>query len=195
MSDLEITADLVGHRVCNPVRPEWGTGTVLRVQSGTTGNQPVHRVSVQFATGHRTLVIPPGRLAEPADEPQRAAGWLDTVGRRTLDDQLVALPAAVREFLGTSAQRIVVLARLYELGDDGNALLKWARSQTGVADPLAHWTRDEIRAAFTEFCARRDRMLREAVGAVRSSGGQAGVEEALSEVPETARANILATLG
>ena len=195
MSDLEINSELVGRRVCNPSCPEWGLGTVLRVQSTLADGQTVHRVSVQFATGHRTILIPPGRLAEPQDEPQRAAGWLDQLGGRTLDERLASLPEAVREFLGTSAQRIVVLARLYELTDDGPALLKWARSQAGVADPLSHWTRDEIRAAFDEFCRRRDAVLRQATAALRSSGGQADVEEALAEVPDSARENMRAVLG
>jgi hypothetical protein len=165
------------------------------VQSTLADGQTVHRVSVQFATGHRTILIPPGRLAEPQDEPQRAAGWLDQLGGRTLDERLASLPEAVREFLGTSAQRIVVLARLYELADDGPALFKWARSQAGVADPLSHWTRDEIRAAFDEFCRRRDAVLRQAAAALRSSGGQAEVEEALAEVPDLARENMRAVLG
>ena len=77
MPELEYNAELVGRRVCNPSRPEWGLGTVLRVQTTLADGQTVHRVSVQFATGHRTILIPPGRLAEPQDEPQRAAGWLD----------------------------------------------------------------------------------------------------------------------
>jgi hypothetical protein len=191
MADLAISENIVGERVCNPTRPEWGQGTVLRVQTTTAGGQTVHRVSVQFATGHRTMVIPPGRLALPTDEPQRAAGWLDTLAKKTLDDQLCSLPEAIREFLGTSAQRLIVLARLYEVAEDAGALLKWARSQTGVADPLAHWTRDEIRAAFGEFCRRRDTMLRDAVAAVRSTSGWQGVEEALEDVPPEPRERML----
>ncbi|MEW6252302.1 MAG: DUF3553 domain-containing protein [Planctomycetota bacterium] len=191
MAGLEITPDLVGRKVCNPARPDWGLGTVLRVQSTAAGEQQVHRVSVQFATGHRVIVIPPGHLAEPTAGPQREAGWLDRVAQTTIDDRLAALPAAVREFLGTSAQRLVVLARLFEIGADPGDLLKWARSQTGVADPLSLWTRDEIRAAFDEFCRRRDTLLRETLAALRRASGQTAIQEALNEVPETARQRML----
>jgi hypothetical protein len=194
VSDLEINDRLVGQRVCNPARPEWGAGTVLRVQSTTVDGQLVHRVSVQFATGHRTLVIPPGRIAAPQAEPQRPAGWLDQVSHRTLDDRLTMLPEAVREFLGTASQRMIVLARLYTLTDDGPALLKWARSQAGVADPLAHWTRDEIRAAFTEFCRRRDALLRELAATLRQTQGPQALRAALAEVPDEARERMLAIL-
>ncbi len=187
MSELEINDDLVGQRVRNPARPEWGDGTVLRVQAVTTDGRPAHRVSVQFATGHRTLMLPPGRLVAAAPEPQRAADWLDQAARRTLDDRLVELPADVREFLGTSSQRLIVLARLYEWPEDAASLLRWARSQTGVADPLAHWTRDELRAAFGEFCRRRDRLLREVAGALRSALGTEGLQQALLDVPDAPR--------
>ncbi len=193
--DLEITPELLGRRVCNPTRPEWGAGSVLRVQTTVVAGQPVHRVSVQFATGHRTLVIPPGRLRAPEDEPEREAGWLDRAAKTTIDDRLAALPEAVREFLGTAAQRIVVLSRLYELNDDPAGLLRWARSQTGVADPLTLWTRDELRASFDEFCRRRDKLLREAAAMLRSVSGWPGVHEALLEVADAARERMQTALG
>jgi hypothetical protein len=194
VSDIEINPELVGRRVCNPLRPEWGDGTVLRVQAMSVDGRPAHRVSVQFATGHRALLIPPGRLAEPQPGLQREAGWLDRAAKQTVDDRLAALPESVREFLGTSAQRIVVLSRLYELDDDPAALLRWARSQTGAADPLSLWTRDEIRASFQEFCRRRDALLREAVTALRSTGGPTALTEALDDVAGEARDRILETL-
>ncbi len=185
MSDLDVNQQLVGTRVRNPARPEWGAGTVLRVQTTTVGGETVHRVAVQFDTGHRVLVIPPGKLVSADPEPSRQTGWLDQVARQTLDEQLVALPAAVREFLGTSAQRLIVLARLYEWDDDAASILRWARSQVGVADPLAHWTRDELRAAFDEFCRRRDRLLRDTLAAIRSTSGASGVQAALADVPDS----------
>jgi len=187
MPDVEFNDKLVGARVRNPVRPEWGAGTVLRVQGTVVGGQVVHRVSVQFDTGHRVLVIPPGRLEIADAEPTRRSGWLDQAARRTLDEQLVELPAAVREFLGTSAQRLIVLARLYEWSDDAASILRWARSQVGVADPLVHWTRDELRAAFEEFCRRRDRLLRDVLAAIRGASGVEGVQAALAEVPDSVR--------
>jgi hypothetical protein len=87
-----------------------------------------------------------------------------------------------------------VLARLYEIGDDAGAVLRWARSQTGVADPLAHWTRDELRAAFTEFCRRRDAALRDATSRLRATAGPRAIHEVLEEVSPGARAAIEAVI-
>ena len=187
MADLEITDSLVGQKVCNPARPEWGQGTVLRIQTSPVGGQPVYRVSIQFSTGHRVIQVPPGRLACPQAGPQREAGWLDKAARQTTDDRLAALPESVREFLGTSAQRLVVIARLYEVGDDATSLMTWARSQSGVADPMSLWSRDEIRVAYDEFCRRRDTLLREIVAAIRRTSGPAALGEAWKEVPDAAR--------
>jgi len=195
MSSLEITPELVGFKVCNPLRPEWGVGTVMRVQSTIVGGKSVHRVSVQFTTGHRTLVVPPAQLAEPQAGPTREAGWLDTAAKQTLDDQLVQMPEEVREFLGTSTQRIVVLSRLYTLDEDGTGIIKWARSQTGVADPLTMWTRDELRVAFDTFRRTRDKLLRSAAAQVRATAGQRTVDEALLECPPQTLEKMRGVLG
>jgi hypothetical protein len=194
VADLPVNEDLVGRQVRLPNRPEWGIGKVLRVQATEVGGAKVHRVSVQFATGHRNLVVPPARLAAPEDEPQRTAGWIDKLGKQTLDDRLTALPETVADFLGTSTQRLVVLARLYEIDDDGPGLERWARSQAGVADPLSHWTRDEIRAAFDAFTSKRDRLLRETVARIRSTGGTEGLRDAWLHIPDPARQRMKDTI-
>jgi hypothetical protein len=171
MPELEIGPEIVGEQVVNPLRPEWGVGTVLRVQSTTVSGSPQHRVSVQFATGHRVLVAPPARLATPEPEAQRKAGWLDEIAGQTLDDRLVELPAELREFLGTPAQRIVAMAPLYAHDETPESLIKWARRQANVADPLTHWTRDELLIAFRAFCMERDSALRVAAALLKQKEG------------------------
>ncbi len=194
MSDLPVNAALVGRKVRNPARPEWGDGEVLRVQATTVGGQPVHRVSVQFVTGHRMLVVPPARLVEPAPEQQRAAGWLDTLGKRTLDDRLVNLPVSVREFIGTPAQRVALLASLYTYDEEPASLVQWARRQADVADPLSQWSRDELMVAFREFCMERDSALRHAAALVKQKAGPAALERVLADLPDAVRPAMLAAL-
>lgn len=179
MSDIQITPALVGQRVCVPSRPEWGAGTVLHVQSTTANGHPLHRVSIQFPTGHRTLVVPPAVLAEPQAEPERAAGWLDTLGKRTLDDRLASLPESATQCLGGPAERITTLAVLYAYTDDPGSLEQWARRQAQVADPLSQWSRDELAVAFRAFCTERDSVLRVAAALLRQKDGPEAVEELL----------------
>ncbi len=195
MPDLPIGPELVGRHVSCPTRPEWGRGLVLNVHAARVDGRPVHRVSVQFATGHRVIVVPPGRLARPGDEPRRAAGWLDRAAGTTLDGRLVALPAEVREFLGTAPQRFALLCTLYRWTGAAEALAPWARVQTGVADPLALWSRDELAAAFAQFARRRDEALREAAAALRRQGGGPAVAAALAAVPPELSPAVRAALG
>ena len=183
MSDLKVNAELIGRKVAIPSRPEWGHGTVLRVQSTVVNGEPRHRVSVQFVTGHRTLQVPPARLIEPPPEPERAAGWLDTIGRQAPDDRLVSLPPAITEFLGTHAQRMAALAPLFKYTEDAPSLVRWARRQANVADPLSLWTRDELLMAFRTFCMERDSTLRVSAARLKQAEGAEALTKALNALP------------
>ena len=194
MSELTIDDGLVGRRVAVPDRPEWGLGTVVRVQSTVADGHPAHRVSIQFTTGHRVLLVPPARLIEPQPEPERAVGWLDTLAGRTVDDRLANLPASVTEFLGTPAQRIVVLAALYEHTEEPASLIHWARRQAHVADPLSHWSRDELLVAFRTFCTERDSTLRVAAALLKQAEGPEVLEAALASYPEAVATEMRAAL-
>jgi hypothetical protein len=182
MSEMSIGPELVGQQVCNPARPEWGTGQVLRVQTTSVGGQPQHRVSIQFASGHRMLRVPPARLARPGAQPEREQGWLAAAAGTDLNGRLRALPTFVREFLGTPRQRLLMLAPLFAPTGAPAELVKWARDQTGAPDPLSMWSRDELQAAFAEFCARRDQYVRGVAREVRAALGAEAVQRALRDV-------------
>jgi hypothetical protein len=182
MSELAVGPELVGRQVCNPARPEWGPGTVLRVQRTTVNGKIQHRVSVQFASGHRLLRVPPARLTLPGAKPEREQGWLAAAAGTDLTGRLRALPSFVREFLGTPRQRLLMLAPLYAPTNDPADLVKWARGQTGVPDPLSLWSRDELQSAFAEYCARRDQYVRGVAREIRAALGPDAVARALREI-------------
>ncbi|MFH1746617.1 MAG: DUF3553 domain-containing protein [Planctomycetota bacterium] len=192
--ELPIGPKLIGQQVALPGRPEWGVGTVLRVQSTTVAGQPRHRVSIQFATGHRTLLVPPARLCSPVAEQEREVGWLESVSGQTLDERLWKLPETITEFLGTHAQRLAVLASLYIHADDAASLVQWARRQTQVADPLTLWSRDELGIAFGKFCNERDAELRVTAARLKHSDGPEALEAALSAQPGDIQAALRAAL-
>jgi hypothetical protein len=153
----------------------------LRVQPATVGDQPVQRVSIQFTVGHRWVVVPPARLSDPPpDLLPGAGGWLESLAGRSPADRLRTLPEAATDVLGTPRQRLIALASLYSFSDGPQGLLSWARAQMGVADPLAHWSRDELLVAFGEFCRRRDVLLRELANRVCQKEGLDALEAALA---------------
>ena len=195
MEEIAVGPDLVGQKIRSAARPEWGEGQVLRVQPVRNADgSAAHRVSVQFQTGHRTLLVPPARLAAAGPEPERQAGWLTGLAKTTLDDQLRSLPKETIEVLGTPVQRMQALVPLFGLRDEPAALQRWACSQTGVTDPLSHWTRDELHIAFDAFCADRDAYFRAAAARVKQTAGDEALRAALAEIPSELRANVQAAL-
>ncbi len=195
MSELPIGPELVGREVRVAARPEWGVGRVLRVQPMKVAGQTVFRVGVQFPVGSKTLQSPPAVLSLPTAEPQRGQGWLDTMGGSTLDDRLRALPEDVADVLGSIRARLQAVVPLYEIRDEPAALLKWARNQTGVADPLSHWSRDELSVAFRAFRIERDSHFRNLAAQLRIKEGHDAVRAFVDEQPEPARAAIREALG
>lgn len=185
----------IGAKVVNEARPDWGVGTILRVEHALSGGDGPLRVTVQFAVGSRVVQVPPARLTPPGGPVQRDAGWLDKLAGKTLDDALRAIPEEIAMHLGRPADKLGLLAGLYELSDDPAALLRWARRQTGVGDPLEHWTRDELAAAYTDFSRARDDMLRETVLRIRRSDGPSGVDAVLADTPPAALERIRAAIG
>lgn len=194
MNELTVGPELVGAKVKNAARPEWGIGTVLRVQRIQTGGQPVQRVSIQFAVGHRTLVVPPAHLVAPYEEPQRESGWLAGLSKSTLDDRLRTLPESVTQVFGSLRDRLLAVLPLYTLGEDSPTLLRWACAQTGVSDPLSHWTRDELLVAFQKFCSQRDAHLRTVAAQLKVKEGAHSLQEVIAAEPEPAQQAIRAAL-
>jgi len=194
MSELQIGPESVGQEVRNLARPEWGVGRILGVVPTRHDGQSVQRVSIQFAVGHRTLMVPPARLAPPAPEPVRASGWLDSISGRTLDDRLGKLPESVTAVLGTPVQRLAAAVTLYRYDESPASLLRWARDQAGVADALAHWTRDELAVSFRRFCTERDAHVRAVAAVLVHKEGGAALREFLAELASPVREAVLSAL-
>jgi hypothetical protein len=197
VTGLTISKELIGRTVRCVARPEWGNGNVLTIKPATMNGRPVHRVSIQFATGHRVLMVPPAILIGPEalSEPEIPATWIETIAGRTPDDRLRLVPASATEVLGSPTARVAALAPYYEIDpDDEKALLRWARGQSGIPDPLVRWTRDELQSAFRAFCTERDDHLRGLLATAKQARGQEAVDEALSAASPRARYAMLEVL-
>lgn len=195
MSGVTVGPELIGRKVRNAARPEWGLGTVLRVEATRVNGVDAHRVLIQFdKVGSRPLIVPPARLLPPAAEPQRAEGWLESLGKSTLDDRLRQLPEAVLEVLGSLPQRLLAAVPLYRYTEEPASLLRWACDQSGAADPLSLWTRDELLSAFGDFCVERDSHFRNLAAQLQISEGPDALRQTLEAFPETTKDAIRAAL-
>ena len=169
-------------------------GEVLKVQTVEHGGASVHRVTVHFPIGTRVLLAPPARLVAPTAEPQRARGWIESLGKSTLDDRLRQVRPEMLDVLGTPRARIVALMPLYAFTEDPKSLARWACDQTGVTDPLSHWNRDELIVAFQDFCVERDSHFRNLVAVFRQAQDADAVRELLAEAPSPLRERMAAAL-
>lgn len=191
MTELIVNRELVGRKVINAGRTDWGAGVVQKVErAGGPDDSPVYRVIVQFTGARRTLLAPPARLIEPRAEEERQAGWLDTLAGRTIDDRLKRVPDELLRVLGTPRQKLDALLPLYEYDEEPKTLTRWARAQTGVGDPLSQWSRDELTLAFASFRADRDAALRSAAAMLRQSEGAAALGDWLARLEEPLRGRV-----
>lgn len=180
--------DLVGQQVCNQAQPEWGVGKVLRVQR--VGE--AWRVSVQFHGGHRYLLVPPARLVDPRELGSQAeSGWIDKLAGSDANARLRGLPDEIRFFLGLPLQKFSALLGCYEWNSEPRGLEAWARSQTETVNPLGRWTRDELSAAFEEYCRQRNDALHETLSRLQKSGDLPAARALLSASPDHVRRSVL----
>ena len=63
-----------------------------------------------------------------------------------------------------------------------------------MADPLTHWSKDELHVAFRAFCQNRDDHLRIQIATVKQARGGDVTEEALANVTPPIREAMLEVL-
>jgi hypothetical protein len=175
-----------GDRVRHAGRPEWGIGTVMKVEVVPVNGHTTQRLSIRFPNaGIKTLIEEQAelkRVEETADDPladgETPAGraweklsqddWLSPVATRKVIEGLIALPQDVRDPFISLTKRLHLTLRLYRFDKSGKGLIDWAVAQTGIDDPLTRFTRQELEQHFARFATEREthlsRLLQEARG-------------------------------
>jgi hypothetical protein len=171
-------------------------GVVRKVEPTKFDGQPVFRVTVDFPVcGAKSMLVPPARLTEPPPDVQRTEGWLDELAGNTTDDRLRKLPAAVSQMFGTPRERLRAVIALYAYDEHPATLVKWARAQTGAADPLALWSRDELVLAFQQYARERDDFLRGIAATLVQKEGRPAWDEFLQSIDRPLQDRVRAALG
>ena len=127
-----------GDRVRHAKRPEWGIGSVMKVQE--VPGSPAQRLTVRFAgAGVKTLNTDHAELQRVVDEPASApdaddgtssvahwdrvgqSEWLAPVAQKKIEEAMVSLPADARDAFATLADRLRFTLGLYRSnrGDRG----------------------------------------------------------------------------
>lgn len=200
-----------GDRVRHAGKPEWGIGTVTKVEQLPMNGQPSQRLSVRFpnagvktlVTGHNHALLQ--RVSEDNHDPlgngnpssvtawdkMNESGWLAPMAKRKVEEAMISLPQEVRDPFNSLSMRMGLMLALYRFDRTGRGLMDWAVAQTGLDDPLTRFTRQELEQRFERWAFERDqhlaKMLQEVRGSANGGNDQKLLQEALKKAPAGAQ--------
>jgi hypothetical protein len=198
MSEIKLS---FGDRVRHSGRPEWGIGTVTKVEQVPVNGHTTQRLSIRFPNaGMKTLIAEHAELQRVAntddpladgDAPTARAwdklkhdDWLSPVAQKKMVEALIALPPDLRDPFISVQKRLHLTLRLYRFDKSGKGLMDWAVAQTGIDDPLTRFSRQELEQHFARFATERDAHLSRLVQETR--GDMAVINGALQNTPPAA---------
>jgi hypothetical protein len=204
MSDQKF---VTGDRVRVAAKPEWGIGTITKVEivNGLKSNGHVpQRLSVRFPNGGiKTLVTGHAdlqRVSDAADQfttdespsarywdKVNESDWLGSMARRKIEEAMLTLPQDVRDPFNSLQKRLSLTLGLYRFDRSGRGLMDWAVAQTGLDDPLSRFTRHELEQKFERWVVERDSHLQKLLQEAQAPGRDRSiVATALKEAPPAA---------
>lgn len=170
MSSPFTAGDVVRHQR----RPEWGFGTVQRVEMLRRGSVNDQRLWIRFPNaGLKTLLASAAELetVRSADgtlvvgddtlvarELKGETGWLAEISKRKPEDAMTSLPADITNPFLPPSRRLELLLGLFRF-DPSTRLIDWAVAQSGLGDPLSRFSRHELEQFFGLWAFERDAAL------------------------------------
>ena len=170
-----------GDRVRHLRRPEWGVGSVVKIESTRLNGRPTQSLSVRFpSVGIKVLNTAEAELELVSGEHTKALAdaeahpivqwgkldetdWLAPMARRKIQEAMISLPLVVRDPFNSLRRRLALTLDLYRFERSSRALMDWAVAQTGLDDPLTQFSRHELEELFERWAAQRDAHLRRLV--------------------------------
>lgn len=197
---MQTTSFKIGEKVRHAKRPEWGVGTISKIEVITRDGRPDRRIWIKFPTaGEKTVLASMAELehvesaplaATPtlADEHARAdTGWLGSISKRRPEDLMVALPDAATDPFIPLRRRLQNALGLYRF-DGGAKLIEWAIAQSGLDDPMSRFSRHELESFFQRWRFALDALLGKLIQEARREPGS--LEDASRAAPPAGRAAI-----
>ena len=180
---MQTTSFKIGEKVRHGKRPEWGTGTITKIEVITREGRPDRRIWIRFPNvGEKTVLASMAELehaeaasiaATPtlADVHARAdTGWLGEISKRKPEDLMVALPDAATDPFIPLRRRLQNALGLYRF-DGGQKLIEWAVAQSGLNDPMSRFSRHELEQFFQRWRFALDAQLGKLVQEARREPG------------------------
>ena len=165
-------------------RPEWGVGTVTRVEHVSHDGERDQRVWVRFpAVGMKTILAGAAEVEHlngpecethehtfAAREHAHESGWLGEIAKTQPEEAMTHLPPEVLDPFTSLRSRLDCAIQLYRFKPQGASLIEWAVAQSGLDDPLSRFNRHELEEFFGRWAWARDEHVRTLVCEARRNG-------------------------
>ena len=166
-----------GDEVRHGARPEWGSGSIIKVESTCVDGEPDQRVTVRFtAHGMKTFIASKAPLERVNDSSPLAAvaeqsstidAWdrmgtqdgLGDLASRKIEEVMTSLPESCRDPFRSLEARLTTTIDLFRFDESGRGLIEWAVAQTRLDDPLSRFNRHELESHFKRWACQRDQHL------------------------------------
>ena len=197
---MQTTSFKIGEKVRHAKRPEWGVGSIAKIEVITREGRPDRRIWIRFPNvGEKTVLASMAELehveevaptAGPtlADLHARAdGGWLGEISKRKPEDMMVALPDSATDPFIPLRRRLQNAFALYRF-DGGPRLIDWAVAQSGLNDPMSRFSRHELEAFFQRWKFALDAQVGKLLQEARREPG--ALEDASRGAPPAAMAAV-----
>lgn len=192
----------IGERIRHANRPEWGIGTITRVDRLQMQGQVGQRLEIRFANAGVKTISSLGadleRIGQPgatvpsngtfADrEARHETGWLGEIAKNKPEEALVELPEEVTDPFRSVRDRLERTLGLFRFEQSGGKLIDWAVARTGLDDPLSRFTRQDLEQYFSRWAFARQQHLHKLLKEAKNE--HAKIDDLLQKaLPEAKRA-------
>ncbi len=198
---MQTTSFKIGEKVRHSKRPEWGTGTIAKIEVITREGRPDRRIWIRFPNaGEKTVLASMAELEHVDGGDQLGAtptladlharsdgGWLGEISKKKPEHVMTALPDSATDPFIPIRRRLQNTLALYRF-DASSRLIEWAVAQSGLNDPLGHFSRHDLEAMFGRWKFALDAHMGKLLQEARREPGS--LEEAQKGAPPAAIAAV-----
>lgn len=172
-----------GDTVRHARRPEWGIGSIVKVEDMATNGNASQRLSIRFSNaGLKKLNAEMADLEivnETNDSSSDAqhnsireldrmseSEWLAPLAQKKIEEVMVKMPPEIQDVFNSLQYRLEFTLNLYRFDRSGRGLIDWAVAQSELDDPLSRFNRHVLESLFDRWSKERDiclgKLLKEA---------------------------------
>ena len=172
-----------GDSVRHSRRPEWGIGSIVKVEDMAINGNASQRLSIRFSNAglkklnaemaHLEIVdgkndISSGTQRNSIRELDRMSEseWLAPLAQKKIEEIMVSMPPEIQDVFNSLRYRLEFTLNLYRFDRSGRGLIDWAVAQSELDDPLSRFNRHVLEGLFDRWARERDiclgKLLKEA---------------------------------